>query len=107
MFRVTVIMLRLIVESVILLKDEDCQKNVYKISTDQTQMCRHVSFFLHILTLSILVTFCLRRRRLCLRMSCDEELCSVEVLSLWLQTKRKVTADVNLTLMKQHGFMKL
>lgn len=26
--RVTVIMLRLIVESVILLKDEDCQKNV-------------------------------------------------------------------------------
>lgn len=87
MLRVTVIMLRLIVESVILLKDEDCQKNIQKISTDQTLTHRDVCFFLQVLTLSILVTFCLRRRRLCLRMRCDEELCSVELLSLWLQTK--------------------
>lgn len=40
------------------------------------------------LTRSILDTLCLRRRRLCLRISCEEELCSVELLSLrqWRET---------------------
>lgn len=37
----------------------------------------------YVLTLSIFVTFCLRRRRLCLRMRCEEELRSVELLNLW------------------------
>lgn len=46
MLRVTVIMLRLIVESVILLKDEDCQENIQKISTDQTLMYRYVFPFM-------------------------------------------------------------
>lgn len=35
-----------------------------------------------LLTRSILATLCLRRRRLCLRISCEDELCSVELLSL-------------------------
>lgn len=34
------------------------------------------------LTRSILASLCLRRRRLCLRINCEEELCSVELLSL-------------------------
>lgn len=34
------------------------------------------------LTRSILASLCLRRRRLCRRINCDEELCSVELLSL-------------------------
>lgn len=35
-----------------------------------------------VLTRSILASLCLRRRRLCRRINCDEELCSVELLSL-------------------------
>lgn len=35
-----------------------------------------------LLTRSILASLCLRRRRLCLRINCEEELCSVELLSL-------------------------
>lgn len=45
------------------------------------------------LTRSILDTLCLRRRRLCLRISCEEELCSVELLSLRQWRGQVVTMD--------------
>lgn len=43
---------------------------------------------LKLLTRSILASLCLRRRRLCLRINCEEELCSVELLSLKKEHKR-------------------
>lgn len=69
-----------------LLKEEDwqgqerCIKKKKMKSIDTS--CVLSSFRVSELTLSILDTLCLRRRRLCLRISCDEELCSVELLSL-------------------------
>lgn len=58
--------------------------------------------FLHVLTLFIVWPFCLRRLSLRLRMMCDEELCSVELLSLWLQTQiRKMRV---IMILKVHRF---
>lgn len=97
MLSVTVIILRLIVESVILLKDEDCEENIQKMNREDLKslknrysyvkihMCvlsLHHRHHWYVLTLSIFVTFCLRLRRLCLRMRCEEELRSVELLNL-------------------------
>lgn len=59
MLRVTVMMLSDIVESVMLLKDEDR---------------------------SIRDTFCFRRRRLCLRIRREALLCSVELLNLLVES---------------------
>lgn len=100
MLRVTVMMLRLMVESVMLLNDEDCHKNTQKRfplwnAHDMSLLC-HMSLTLLLrskkFTLSILATFCLRRRRLCLRMSWVEVLCSVELLNLRNNTKESIHA---------------
>lgn len=88
MLRVTVIMFKDIVESVMLLKDEACgvmpgerrQEGTggrVGRSADPTHARP-----LPLPTRSVCRMRCFRRRRLCFRMSREEVLCSVELLSL-------------------------